>query len=257
MNCVSYIRVSTQRQGLSGLGLEAQRQTIDTHLKTMGGVLVKEFLDVESGRKKTREGIKAAMEYCKKTNSRLIIAKLDRLSRDVQFIFEVVNSNIDVYFCDLPEVNTITLGVLSSFAQYESERISQRVKDVYRVRREKFGYNKSPESKEKMRQHMKNYYANMSLEEKWEFCKSKHQKKPAYLYVKEKLLDMIRLTGNDNISIQGLVNDLKTKPDDWLRKNVSKEWNTTNVFRLVERIKKDNIGEIMKAYEDYKTSMGL
>lgn len=125
---VMYIRVSTKKQGASGLGLDAQRDICKAYIESMSGELIEEFQDIESGTHRDRPGLWKAIECCKKNNYTLVIAKLDRLARDVEFIFKVVNSNIRIHFCDMPVVNTMILGVFASVAQYERELISQRTK---------------------------------------------------------------------------------------------------------------------------------
>lgn len=131
---VIYIRVSTKRQGISGLGLEAQRKICMDFIERENGVCVNEFQDVESGKSRTRPGLWEAIEYCRKNSKfgvdqcTLVIAKLDRLARDIEFTFKVINSGIEIRFCDMPIVNTMTLGVLAAVAQYERELISGRTK---------------------------------------------------------------------------------------------------------------------------------
>ena len=121
---VAYYRVSTQRQGQSGLGLEAQKEEVQRTIS--GKELIKSFTDIESGKKANRPELEKALAFCKRENATLIIAKLDRLSRDVSFIFNLRDSGVKFKACDLPDLNTVTLGVFASFAQYEIEKISER-----------------------------------------------------------------------------------------------------------------------------------
>lgn len=121
-----YIRVSTRKQGASGLGLESQQKICGEFIKTHGGELVAEFKDVESGTHRDRKGLLAAIDYCKRNNCALVIAKLDRLARDVEFCFKVVNTGIEIHFVDMPQMNTLLLGVFASVAQYERELTSDR-----------------------------------------------------------------------------------------------------------------------------------
>lgn len=134
-----YTRVSTKMQGVSGLGLEAQRQTCLEYIKQQGGGSVMAFKDVESGAHRDRPGLWAAIEYCKKNGAKLVIAKLDRLCRDVEFTFKVINEGIDIHFCDMPVVNTIILGVFASVAQYERELISERTKAALAAKKARGG----------------------------------------------------------------------------------------------------------------------
>lgn len=125
--CV-YIRVSTRQQGDSHLGLEAQLSTCQNYINSVDGELTEVFQDVQSGKCRTRPGLWKAIDYCKETGATLVFAKLDRLARDVEFTFHVINTGIDVYFCDMPVCNTMILGVISALAQYERELISSRTK---------------------------------------------------------------------------------------------------------------------------------
>lgn len=121
-----YIRVSTKRQGNSGLGLESQQKICGDFIKAQGGEKVAEFKDIESGTHRDRKGLAAAIEYCKRNDCALVIAKLDRLARDVEFCFRVVNTGIEIHFCDMPTINSLLLGVFASVAQYERELTSDR-----------------------------------------------------------------------------------------------------------------------------------
>lgn len=125
---VIYLRVSTRRQGISGLGLDAQRKMCTDLIERDGGELVKEFQDVESGKSRTRPGLWNAIDFCKVHGCTLVIAKLDRLARDVEFTFKVIGTGIQIRFVDMPVMNTMILGVFASVAQYERELIMQRTK---------------------------------------------------------------------------------------------------------------------------------
>lgn len=123
---VIYLRVSTRKQGASGLGIEAQRKICLDFIKANGGEPVAEFQDVESGTHRERKGLLNAVDYCKSNGYALVCAKLDRLARDVEFCFKVVNTGIEIHFCDMPQINTLLLGVFASVAQYERELTSDR-----------------------------------------------------------------------------------------------------------------------------------
>ncbi|MBO7731842.1 MAG: recombinase family protein [Methanobrevibacter sp.] len=125
--CV-YLRVSTTKQGASGLGIEAQRKMCLDFIERNGGESSAEFVDVESGTHRDRKGLWQAIDFCKRNNTPLVIAKLDRLARDVEFTFRVINSGIEIHFCDMPVVNTMILGVFAAVAQYERELCSSRTK---------------------------------------------------------------------------------------------------------------------------------
>lgn len=125
-----YIRVSTARQGSSGLGLDAQKDICTSYINSVSGEILEVFKDVESGKKRTRTGLLSALDFCKTNECTLVIAKLDRLARDVEFTFRVINTGVNIYFCDMPMVNTMILGVFASVAQYERELNSKRTKEA-------------------------------------------------------------------------------------------------------------------------------
>lgn len=133
---VAYFRVSTQRQGSSGLGLDAQRETVNNYLSSGRHELVGEFVEIETGKGNAplakRPQLSAALALCKKSNARLLIAKLDRLSRNVAFISNLMETKVKFTACDLPEANELTLHLMAAFAEYEAKRISERTKDALR-----------------------------------------------------------------------------------------------------------------------------
>lgn len=141
--CVLYFRVSTEKQGRSGLGLDAQRTAVACCVS--GAEVLGEFVEVESGRKSSRTQLAAALDLCKREGAELVIAKLDRLSRDVKTIFELRDSGVRFRACDLPEFNTLTLAIFAAFAQYESERISERTSAALAEKKTRTGeWRKSP-----------------------------------------------------------------------------------------------------------------
>ena len=125
---VAYYRVSTKRQGQSGLGLEAQESAVARHVKSTGGNLVAEFKEVESGRKSDRPELEEAIAVARKTKSILVVAKLDRLSRDPEFLFRLQNSKLEFVCCDMPQADRFTIGIMIVMAQKEREDISRRTK---------------------------------------------------------------------------------------------------------------------------------
>ena len=131
---VAYYRVSTQKQGKSGLGMDAQKATVNNYARGKGQI-EKEFVEVESGRKSARPQLQAAVEYCQNHGCTLLIAKLDRLARSVGFIFTLRDAGIDIACADMPELNTLTLGIFASLAQYEAELISKRTKEALQAKK--------------------------------------------------------------------------------------------------------------------------
>lgn len=126
---VAYYRTSTNRQNL---GIEAQRTMVANYLKNVGGILIDEVEEQESGKNDNREGLERAIELCEKNNGTLIIAKLDRLSRSVSFLFQlrdrVAKNNIEIKALDMPSFNTMSLGIYATVAQAEREAIANRTK---------------------------------------------------------------------------------------------------------------------------------
>lgn len=138
-NFITYYRVSTNKQGVSGLGLEAQKQSAENYIRQNNGNIIGSFTDIESGKKNDRPELMKAIQEAKKKNCKLLIAKLDRLSRNVSFIFALRDSGIDFACADMPEMNTLTIGIMATFAQYEREKISERTKEANRVKVERDG----------------------------------------------------------------------------------------------------------------------
>lgn len=125
---VAYYRVSTQRQGKSGLGLEAQEASVSEFVENEQGEILDSFVEVESGRKTNRTQLGRAIKLAKKERATLVIAKLDRLARNVHFITGLMESRVDFVACDMPRANKLTIGILACVAEDEADRISQRTK---------------------------------------------------------------------------------------------------------------------------------
>lgn len=122
---VSYLRVSTDKQGKSGLGLEAQREAVARYV---GADLLAEYVEIESGRKNDRPKLLQALTHAKATNAVLVIAKLDRLARNVAFIANLMESGAEFVACDMPTANRLTIHILAAVAEHEREMISARTK---------------------------------------------------------------------------------------------------------------------------------
>jgi DNA invertase Pin-like site-specific DNA recombinase len=130
---VAYYRVSTARQGASGLGLEAQQATVKSF--TVGGQLCEEFTEVESGKRNERPQLRIAIVRAQQLGATLVIAKLDRLSRNAGFIFALRDSGVDFTCCDMPDANTMTVGIFAVLAQHERETTSKRTKDALKAKK--------------------------------------------------------------------------------------------------------------------------
>lgn len=125
---VAYYRVSTQQQGRSGLGLEAQRKAVLDYLNGDGWELISEHTEVESGKRNDRPELAAALALCKRHKAKLLIAKLDRLARNVHFISGLMESGVDFVAVDMPQANRLTVHIMAAMAEHEREAISQRTK---------------------------------------------------------------------------------------------------------------------------------
>jgi DNA invertase Pin-like site-specific DNA recombinase len=125
---ISYLRVSTARQGASGLGLEAQREAVSRYLNGGKWQLVHEVVEVESGKRNDRPAIAEALRLCRLHKGTLVIAKLDRLARNVHFISSLMESGVDFIACDFPEANRLTVHILAAVAEHEAAMISARTK---------------------------------------------------------------------------------------------------------------------------------
>lgn len=124
---VTYLRVSTERQGQSGLGLEAQRAAVAAHVRGRGEV-VAEFVEVESGKRADRPELARALSEAKRAGAVLIIAKLDRLARNVAFIANLLESGVEIAAADMPEANRFLLHVMAAVAEHEAQAISDRTR---------------------------------------------------------------------------------------------------------------------------------
>ena len=127
---VAYLRVSTQKQGYSGLGLDAQKEIIQNYLSDK--IPIAEYIEIESGRKtdRGRPKLKEALDLCRKTGAKLIVAKLDRLARNVAFLSQLLESDVDIVFCDFPQANKMVLHILAAISQYEAELVATRTKQA-------------------------------------------------------------------------------------------------------------------------------
>src|SRR5436189_2384678 len=127
---VAYYRVSTDRQGRSGLGLDAQRDAVMRHVASHDGEVIADFCEIESGKRSDRPQLAAAIAAAKKAKATLIIAKLDRLARNVHFISGLMESGVDFVAADNPHANKLMVHMLAAVAEHEREQISQRTKDA-------------------------------------------------------------------------------------------------------------------------------
>jgi len=132
---ISYYRVSTQKQGNSGLGIEAQRATVTDYAQRAGALVVAEFIEVESGKRNNRPQLAEAIAEAKRTGATLVIAKLDRLARNAGFVFALRDAGVKFIACDIPEANTLTVGIFAVMAQHEAELISTRTRAALQAKK--------------------------------------------------------------------------------------------------------------------------
>lgn len=125
---VAYYRVSTRKQGESGLGLDAQRQAILSHCRSTGGELLAEFTEVESGCSRARPKLAAACRLAKSRRATLVVAKLDRLARNVAFLSSLMESKVEFVACDMPLANKLTIHILAAVAEHEADIIGERTR---------------------------------------------------------------------------------------------------------------------------------
>ena len=132
---VAYYRVSTEKQGRSGLGLEAQSAAVQQHTQRSGGEIIAEFQEVETGKHSDRPQLLAALKMCRQKKAVLLIAKLDRLSRNLAFIANLMESGAEFVACDNPAANKTLLQIMAVFAEHERDAISTRTKEALAARK--------------------------------------------------------------------------------------------------------------------------
>jgi len=142
---IAYLRQSTAKQQISGLGIEAQRDII---LKTIKdeGVISHEFIETETGKKNDRPQLMEALRLCRQHKSTLICAKLDRLSRNVAFTSRLLESDVDIVFCDFPQANRLVLHIISSIAEYEANLTSARTRAALAAKKQRGAILGKPEN---------------------------------------------------------------------------------------------------------------
>lgn len=130
---IAYLRVSTVRQGESGLGMDAQRSTVEAFARQHGGAIVGTYVEVESGKRSDRPELAKALQAARKGKAVLLIAKLDRLARNVAFISRMMDAGVDFVACDQPFASRLTLHILAAVAEDEARRISERTKAALQI----------------------------------------------------------------------------------------------------------------------------
>lgn len=125
---ISYLRVSTQRQGQSGLGIEAQRAAVEQYITQSHGTLLREYVEIETGSGKARPILVQSISLCRRHKATLLIAKLDRLARNVAFVSSLMEGGVEFVAADAPYANRLMIHILAAFAEHERTLISERTK---------------------------------------------------------------------------------------------------------------------------------
>ncbi len=137
MQYIAYYRVSTAKQGASGLGLAGQRERVTAYVTNEGGKITREYTEIESGKNNKRIELDKALNHCSETGAILVIASIDRLSRNISFIATLMESKANFVACDMPEANAFTIHIFAALAQQEREMISARTKAGLRQAKQK------------------------------------------------------------------------------------------------------------------------
>lgn len=212
---IAYYRVSTNRQGVSGLGLESQRQTVKEFIKD-DTLIIAEYTEVESGKKKDRPELLKAIEHAKNTGSRLVVAKLDRLARNVSFVSSLRESGVDFVCADMPDANSLTIHIISAIAEMERDLISKRTKDALKVARQRGVELGSPGN----------------LTKTGRKKGSKRMKEIASQNSKQSAALIKQIVKNGNATLQSIADILN---DNGFRTAKGKEFNPIQVSRIMKR----------------------
>jgi len=221
-NFISYYRVSTERQGRSGLGLEAQAAAVRAYLNGGSWELVQEFTEVESGKNNDRPQLAAALKHCKLTGSKLVIAKLDRLSRDAHFLLGLQKAGVPFVCADMPEANELTVGIMALVAEQERRAISIRTKEALaaaKARGVKLG---SP----KGAMHLRGRYQPQAVEA---------NREKANNFATEVLDTVQSIRTEGKTSLRAIANELNERKVQAPRGGT---WHAMTVKRILERLEK-------------------
>lgn len=230
---VAYLRVSTQKQGYSGLGLEAQREIIEKYLRDKKPIA--EYIEVESGRKtdKGRPKLKEALEVCRKSGAKLIVAKLDRLARNVAFLSQLLESDVDIVFCDFPQANKMVLHILAAISQYEAELVATRTKQALAAKKARGATLGNPE-------HLMDNL-DSAIAKSTETNKRKAAENPNNM----RAAAMLQVLAKEGKTLQEMANYLNAQGF-----TTSKGYKFTRSAALV-LLKRNNIERIAKKQQDY------
>ena len=221
---VSYIRVSTARQGASGLGLEAQRAAVAAYLNGGDWTLLWEVVQVESGKKCDREGLASALRLCRQQRATLIIAKLDRLARNVAFTANLMESGVDFIAADMPTANKLTIHILSVVAEEEARAISKRIKaalEAAKARGTKLGGRKVSVER----------FAEIAKTARQASAKVRTEKADGLKAGVLPIIEEIRKAGV--VTLRGIATELNARGE---RTQRGMEWSSVQVMRVLGRV---------------------
>jgi DNA invertase Pin-like site-specific DNA recombinase len=214
MKYVAYYRVSTKRQGESQLGLKAQKHAVERFISPE--MIDKEFTEVETGTsKRYRPILNEAIELCKNTGATLIIAKLDRLARNVAFVSSLMDSQVKFKAVDMPEANELTIHIMSAIAQHEAKAISKRVKEGLAQSTKKLGTPANLTEEARLR----------GLESIKHKAKTNLNNRRALAYIKTK--------NRKKLTLREIAEDLNS---NGFKTSTGKDFGTTQVIRLLKKI---------------------
>ena len=223
---VGYLRVSTSKQRKSGLGLESQRQIIYETVNRNNWTLLHQFVEVESGKNDDRMQLRLALEMCGRTGAKLLVAKLDRLSRDLAFIANLMKSKTQFVACDFPEANTFTIHILSAMAEYERSLISERTRNALKAWKER-NPDKTLGKKENLTDEAREKGRTEALQSIR--VKADEFANRAYLIVKE--------LQKQGLSLQAIARKL-TVDGELTPRGTAKAWTATTVRNVLKRVEK-------------------
>ena len=221
---IKYLRVSTATQGQSGLGLEAQEAVITQYLNGGTWEVIAEFVEIESGKRDdNRPKLQCAIQLAKATGAKLLIAKLDRLSRNAAFLMSLNDSGVDFICCDNPHANKLTIGVLALVAQDEAERISLRTRQALAAAKAR-GVKLGGDNEKVPTDHLKQYGNTYGIEA----LKQKADEKA------ESLRPIIEPLLDDYTTLKAVADKLTSMSVLTARGNTN--WHPTSVARLLDRL---------------------
>jgi DNA invertase Pin-like site-specific DNA recombinase len=224
---IAYCRVSTKQQGASGLGMEAQRAAVESYAKGIGARVAGLYVEVESGKKSDRPELARALAHAKRNKAALCVAKLDRLSRNVEFLARVMNAGTDFVACDYPAANRLTLHIMAAVAEAEAKAISDRTRAALQAAKARgtlLGSDRPGHwtGREKARQQGARKGAKVSAE-----VRSK-----AAVDAYADLTPLMKQWRTEGLSLHGIAGRLNTEGHTTRR---GRPWNAVQVARVLER----------------------